>query len=179
MNEVVVSWLNSLDKDALSETFLKCCGSAWWCAQMVGRAPFADSTELLARTDEVFAAMPREAWLEAFACHPKIGDLDSLRMRFAGNRQWSAGEQAGVAAAGEETLRQLAERNSDYQNRFGYLFIVCATGKTAGEMLALLETRLGHEDAQELRIAGQEQRKITHLRLEKMQPPPSSTKEIQ
>ena len=114
--------------------------------------------------------MPSQAWLEAFGGHPKIGDLDSLRMRLAGNKQWSAGEQAGVEVANEETLQRLADGNREYEQRFGYVFIVCATGKTAAEMLALLESRLRNDDSTELSAASEEQRKITHLRLGKLTP---------
>lgn len=112
--------------------------------------------------------MPREAWLEAFACHPKIGDLESLKMKFAGNRQWSSGEQAGMAGVEEDTLLRFAQANEEYEKRFGYIFIVCATGKSAAEMLAMLEDRLQNDPDTELAIASGEQKKITQLRLQKM-----------
>ena len=91
-------------------------------------------------------------------------------MRFTGNRQWSAGEQAGMAAAEEETLKQFSQANAEYENRFGYIFIVCASGKTASEMLAMLQARLKNDPDDELAIASNEQRKITMLRLEKLNP---------
>ena len=115
-------------------------------------------------------AMPRDAWLEALESHPKIGDLESLRMKYAGNKEWSGGEQAGVNSADEATLVALAEGNETYEQRFGYLFVVCATGKSAAEMLALLQERLGNEADEEFTIACGEQRKITHLRLDKLEP---------
>lgn len=135
---------------------------------MAAALPVADEAALVAAADEAFDAMPREAWLEAFTSHPKIGDITSLRMKFAGNKEWSGGEQAGIAEADEAVLRRLAAGNDDYEQRFGYLFIVCATGKSAAEMLSLLGNRLPNDDATELRIAAGEQRKITHLRLAKM-----------
>jgi 2-oxo-4-hydroxy-4-carboxy-5-ureidoimidazoline decarboxylase len=170
MNEEVVRWLNTLPEDTARQEFHKCCGAKWWCEQMNEARPFADATAIPVAADRAFDAMPGQAWLEAFGGHPKIGDLDSLRMRLAGNKQWSAGEQAGVEVADEETLQKLADRNREYEQRFRYVFIVCATGKTAAEMLALLELRLRNNDSKELRVASQEQRKITHLRLGKLTP---------
>lgn len=136
---------------------------------MAEALPLADEAALVAAADGAFDAMPREAWLEAFTSHPKIGDIKSLRMKFAGNKEWSGGEQAGIAEADETVFQRLATGNDDYEQRFGYLFIVCATGKSAAEMLSLLEARLPNDDATELRIAAGEQRKITHLRLAKME----------
>ena len=148
----------------------RCCGSIWWCEQVVAERPFDSQTQFLNTVENVFDKMPKEAWLESFACHPKIGDMDSLKMRFTGNRQWSAGEQAGMAAAEEETLKQFSQANAEYENRFGYIFIVCASGKTASEMLAMLQARLKNDPDDELAIASNEQRKITMLRLEKLNP---------
>lgn len=170
MNEQVVEWLNELSAESARDELRKCCGSTWWCEQLAAARPFADSDALLREADRAFDAMPREAWLEAFASHPKIGDLDSLRMRLAGNKQWSAGEQAGVNASDESTLHRLAQGNADYEQRFGYIFIVCASGLTAGEMLARLEQRLHNDEASELKIASEEQRKITRLRIGKLTP---------
>ncbi|MEM1305813.1 MAG: 2-oxo-4-hydroxy-4-carboxy-5-ureidoimidazoline decarboxylase, partial [Planctomycetota bacterium] len=145
--------------------------AGWWCDRMAASRPFADPAAVTAAADWAFDAMPTPAWLEAFAAHPKIGDLDSLRMKYAGNREWSGGEQAGVAAADESVLHRLADGNTRYEDRFGYIFIVCASGKSAVEMLALLDARLDNDPAAELPIAAAEQRKITHLRLAKLAPP--------
>ena len=153
MSEEVVNWLNKLPGNAARQEFHKCCAARWWCVQMNEARPFAGAVAL-----------------QVFGGHPKIGDLDSLRMRLAGNKQWSAGEQAGVEVANEETLQRLADGNREYEQRFGYVFIVCATGKTAAEMLALLESRLRNDDSTELSAASEEQRKITHLRLGKLTP---------
>ena len=165
-----IQWLNSQDRSALQETLLRCCGSRWWCEQVAGDSPFADSAALHEASDRAMDAMPRDAWLEALESHPKIGDLESLRMKYAGNKEWSGGEQAGVNSADEATLVALAEGNETYEQRFGYLFVVCATGKSAAEMLALLQERLGNEADEEFTIACGEQRKITHLRLDKLEP---------
>ena len=168
MKAETVSRLNVLSAEATKAEFLKCCGAERWCDGMVAARPFTDSATLVSIADRVFDSLPNEAWLEAFASHPKIGDLDSLRMRLAGNKEWSADEQSGVSTADEEIIRRLADGNRDYAQRFGYVFIVCATGKSAAEMLSLLEERLQNEDDVEFEIACGEQRKITHLRLDKL-----------
>ncbi|MEM9352149.1 MAG: 2-oxo-4-hydroxy-4-carboxy-5-ureidoimidazoline decarboxylase [Planctomycetota bacterium] len=168
MNAAVIQQINAATADEAAAVFRKCCGSAWWCEQMTEARPFADADAVTTAADAAFDQMPREAWLEAFAAHPQIGDLQSLRMKYAGNREWSAGEQSGAAGADEETLKRLAAGNAAYLQRFGYIFIVCATGKTAAEMLALLEARLDNAPEAELPIAAAEQRKITHLRLAKL-----------
>src|SRR5204862_1877936 len=109
------------------------------------------------------AALARDDWLEAFRHHPKIGDLSSLRAKFASTSAWAAGEQASAAGAGEEVLEGLAAGTARYEATFGYIFIVCATGKSAREMLDLLSARLGNDAPAELAIAAGEQRKITNL----------------
>lgn len=179
MNKQVVNWLNTLPADEAAQEFRKCCGATWWSSRMAEARPFADASALVDEADRLFDTMPREAWLEAFGSHPKIGDLDSLRMRLAGNKQWSSGEQAGINAADETTLQGLAAGNIAYEERFGYVFIICATGLTAAEMHASLEQRLQNDDATELRIAAAEQRKITHLRLEKLTTPDEDNESVQ
>jgi 2-oxo-4-hydroxy-4-carboxy-5-ureidoimidazoline decarboxylase len=163
-----VTALNTLSPADARAALLRCCGSRRWADAMLARRPFASPADLHAAADEVWAGLDRADWLEAFAAHPRIGDLDSLRKKFATTADWSAGEQAGVAGAGEAVLRELAEGNRRYEERFGHLFIVCATGKTAAEMLRLLCERLPNEPAAELAVAAAEQAKITRLRLEKL-----------
>src|SRR5262249_5689370 len=107
-------------------------------------------------------------WLEAFAAHPRIGAVESLRKKFATTAAWAAGEQAGVAGAPETVLQALADGNRRYEGRFGHIFIVCATGKNAARTLARLEQRLANAPGEELRVAAAEQAKITRLRLEKL-----------
>ena len=115
--------------------------------------------------EQAFDQLDRDDWLEAFAGHPRIGDLDSLRHRFAATAALAAAEQAGTREASDRVLRALAQGNADYERRFGHLFIVCATGKSADEMLAILDQRLSNDPDVELEIAAGEQRKITRLRL--------------
>ena len=170
MSEHIASWLNAMSTAHACETMRRCCGAGWWCDAMVAARPFADDAAIFTSADHAFDVMPRDAWLEAFTSHPKIGDLNSLRMKYAGNKEWSGGEQAGVNTADDATLQGLAEGNREYEERFGYLFIVCATGKTAAEMLAILQSRLPNDPETEFSIAAGEQRKITHLRLARLEP---------
>jgi 2-oxo-4-hydroxy-4-carboxy-5-ureidoimidazoline decarboxylase len=135
---------------------------------MMARRPFADAAALRAAADEVWSALSHGDWLEAFSHHPRIGDVEGLRARFASTRTWAEGEQAGARAASDEVLRALAEGNRAYEARFGHIFIVCATGKSAEEMLALLRARLPNDPVAEARVAAGEQAKITRLRLEKL-----------
>jgi 2-oxo-4-hydroxy-4-carboxy-5-ureidoimidazoline decarboxylase len=142
-----------------------CCGSARWVERMTARRPFGGREALLAAArDEWFALTPAD-WREAFDHHPRIGDRDALRRRFAATRRLSENEQAGVDGAPEEVLTALAEGNRAYEDRFGYIFIVCATGRSAGEMLALLRARIANDPDTEIRIAAEEQARITELRL--------------
>jgi 2-oxo-4-hydroxy-4-carboxy-5-ureidoimidazoline decarboxylase len=153
--------LNALDENAAAQEFLRCCGSSRWATRMAQARPFASADEMSAAADTAWWALARPDWLEAFAAHPQIGSSAPVSA-------WSAMEQTGVAGAAERTRLRLAEANRDYQTRFGYIFIVCATGKSADEMLDLLEARLRHDPDHELRIAAEEQRKITQLRLTKL-----------
>lgn len=170
MNNATVEWLDTLNAADAHQQFLKTCGSRWWCDRMIEQRPYGTPEKLQKAAETAFDAMPREAWLEAFASHPRVGDLDSLRMKFAGNREWSGQEQAGAVGAEEAVLQQLAEANETYYRRFGWIFIVCATGKSAAEMLTLLRDRLKSPPGLELETAANEQRKITRLRLEKLEP---------
>jgi 2-oxo-4-hydroxy-4-carboxy-5-ureidoimidazoline decarboxylase len=130
--------------------------------------PFASEEALFATVDEVWRGLDRTDRLDAFAAHPRIGDINALRTKFASTAAWAAGEQAGVAGASDQVLHALAQGNQEYEARFGYFFIVCATGKTADEMLALLRGRLGNEPDAELAVASAEQAKITRIRLRKL-----------
>lgn len=160
--------LNNLPAHEAIEAFTKCCGAHRWVHKMAHKRPFRDTADLLASADDLWEQLGEEDWLEAFTHHPKIGDLSSLRAKFANTQAWASGEQAGTAAATEAVLTGLADGNAQYEARFGYIFIVCATGKSAQEMLDLLRARLGHSPAHEIRIAAAEQAKITRLRLEKL-----------
>jgi OHCU decarboxylase len=162
---VTLSDLNALDDDVAVGALLRCCGSSRWARQMAAARPFANESALMAAADEIWSAADPEDWLEAFTAHPEIGGGPAAQGPAA---HWSDREQAGVAGAAEETRRRLAEANREYRSRFGYIFIICATGRTGDEMLAQLEARLRHDAGDELRVAAGEQRKITQLRLAKL-----------
>lgn len=160
--------LNSLAPAEATSEFERCCGAHVWVQAMVTVRPFASATAMFETADRIWAGLTPEDWLEAFTHHPRIGDIDSLKAKYANTKQWAQGEQAGAAAASDEVLQALAEGNQQYEAKFGYLFIVCATGKTAGEMLDILRGRLPNDPERELGIAAEEQRKITRIRLEKL-----------
>jgi 2-oxo-4-hydroxy-4-carboxy-5-ureidoimidazoline decarboxylase len=134
---------------------------------MVGARPFTSRTHLFGAAEQHWWGLGDGDWLEAFEHHPAIGsDVSVLREKFASTAALSEGEQAGVAGASEATLEALAQANADYVQRFGHVFLICATGKSAAEMLAALDERIGNELPAELRIAAGEQVKITRLRLQ-------------
>jgi 2-oxo-4-hydroxy-4-carboxy-5-ureidoimidazoline decarboxylase len=160
--------INAWDEALARVALRKCCGSLRWAESMAARRPFRSAADLFAAAEEAADGLTRADWLEAFAAHPRIGDRESLRTRFAGTASWSAAEQAGVTGAPEAVLEDLARGNAAYEAKFGHIFIVCATGKGAPEMLALLRRRLANDPDEELRIAAAQQRKITRLRLEKL-----------
>lgn len=162
--------LDAMGEAEAADALTRCCGASRWVRAMLARRPFGSNESLHAAADEAWATMEHADILEAFDHHPRIGaDLSALREKFASTASWAGGEQGSVADASEETLHALRDGNVAYEARFGHIFIVCATGKSAAEMLALLQARLPNEPADELRIAAAEQAKITHLRLDKIQ----------
>lgn len=160
--------LNTLPKSQLRQELMKCCGSAAWVDKIMTFFPIEDLVELLEDAEEQWFKCSQEDWKEAFSHHPKIGDLDSLKRKFASTANWAMGEQSGANTASEETIEALAKGNREYEAKFGYIFIVCATGKSAAEMLAILQSRLTNDPKEEIEIAADEQNKITRLRLEKL-----------
>jgi OHCU decarboxylase len=150
---------NALAGDEAAEMLLPCCGSRGWARQVVAGRPFQDLADLREKSDAIWRCLGGEDWREAFAAHPRIGEEGS---------RWSEQEQAGARGADAQTLAELMEANRLYEARFDHIFIVCATNKSAAEMLSLLRHRLDNDPAIELRIAAEEQRKITNLRLEKL-----------
>jgi OHCU decarboxylase len=153
--------LNALEASRAGAEFLRCCGSARWAWAMTGARPFTDVDAMIAHGDTIWTSLASADWLEAFAAHPKIGERRAVSA-------WSSEEQAGMRLADRRAQEKLAALNVDYQERFGYIFIVCATGKSSGELLALLEARLSNDAPAELTAAAGEQRKITALRLRKL-----------
>ena len=165
----VAAWLDALPTGAARDALSRCCGARRWVSGMLDRRPFGSPSSLVAVAREVWAALDPEDIVEAFSHHPTIGaDLAGLRARFDRTRDWSNDEQSGVACADEQTLRDLEEANRAYRARFGYIFIVCASGQSAQAMLEALRARLPNDPDAELRIAAGEQAKITELRLGKL-----------
>lgn len=160
--------LNELSFSEAETEFLKCCGASRWAEAMTAARPFADTHELCARADEIWWSLTAGDWLQAFHAHPKIGERKAAAAQPEQAQSWSAQEQSGVANASTDTIAQLAQHNRDYEDRFGFIFIVCASGKSSDEMLAILNSRMTNEPTTELRVAAEEQRKITRLRLEKL-----------
>jgi 2-oxo-4-hydroxy-4-carboxy-5-ureidoimidazoline decarboxylase len=145
-----------------------CCGSTRWVQRMLALRPFGTTEILLSAACREWFSLTPEDWKEAFAQHPKIGDREALRARFPATHQLSEREQAGLGPASEQTIEALAEGNAAYERRFGYIFIVCATGKSAGEIVDLLTARLQSDPGAEVCIAAEEQAKITELRLKQL-----------
>jgi len=150
---------NSIDDTICREELLACCGSKAWASAVREQAPYPDAAALMTTADRAWMGLTKDDWLEAFSAHPKIGASKASG--------WAKGEQAGASGASEATRNELAQLNEDYEQRFGYIYIVCATGKSTDEMLALLKQRLDNDADQEIQVAIEEQRKITRLRLEK------------
>lgn len=160
--------LNQLSSTAAQAEFLKCCGSERWARMMIEARPFPNLESLTANAGSIWFGLGREDWLEAFRAHPKIGEKKAAASQSEQAQNWSAQEQSGVGDASNSTGTELAEGNRTYQDRFGFIFIVCATGKSAAEMLAILKQRLGNDRETELLNAAEEQAKITALRLQKL-----------
>lgn len=160
--------LNILSQPQLKEALLKCCGSASWVKMMMAYFPADDLVGLLEDAEEKWYDCNENDWREAFACHPKIGDIESLTEKFASTAAWASDEQSAVKNVSKETIAALAEGNRLYEKKFGYIFIVCATGKSAEEMLALLQLRLSNTPEVEINIAADQQNEITKLRLQKL-----------
>ncbi|NOT33578.1 MAG: 2-oxo-4-hydroxy-4-carboxy-5-ureidoimidazoline decarboxylase [Candidatus Eisenbacteria bacterium] len=160
--------LSALPPAELAAQFERCCGARRWVRMMCMGRPFRSLEALHEASDRASDSLTPTDWREAFTHHPRIGDVAALREKFATTSVWAGAEQAGAAAASEATLHALAQGNREYEQRFGYLFIVCATGRSADEMLSMLSMRLGNAASEEFTIAIEEQRKIMRLRLDKM-----------
>ena len=160
--------LNRLPREEAEGELLKCCGSTRWAREVAARRPFGNADELMNAADDVWWSLDERDWLEAFSRHPKIGERRAAGGQTRRERAWSAGEQSGMNEADEAAREELARLNQVYAEKFGYIFIVCATGRTAAEMLALLRERLSNDPGTEIKVAAEEQRRITRLRLQKL-----------
>jgi 2-oxo-4-hydroxy-4-carboxy-5-ureidoimidazoline decarboxylase len=146
----------------------QCCGSSAWVEKMLTIPPAEDLIDLFEDAEEKWYECKEADWREAFSHHPKIGDLNSIKEKFASTAVFAAGEQSSVKDASEKVLQSLAEANAAYEKKFGYIFIVSAAGKSAEEMLGILTVRLNNNPEEEIKIAMEAQNKITRLRLEKL-----------
>jgi len=156
----VAAYINALSADAAAAALARCCASKQWVKRMLAGRPFASDQELFRASEREWWGLDRGDWLEAFAAHPRIGERTT--------DTWSSGEQGGLAPAGADLRHALREDNGSYERRFGHVYLVCATGRSAAELLTDLRERLTNEPDKELRVAAGEQAKITHLRLEKL-----------
>jgi len=145
-----------------------CCGSTAWVNGMVIRRPFLTLFLLLEESEHLWWSLAPDDWREAFDHHPRIGESSAAVAQPTTARDWSASEQDGVSNADADVKRALADGNREYERRFGHIYLVSATGKSAAEMLAILRGRLNNDPATELRVAAGEQAKITRLRLLKL-----------
>ena len=163
-----LTWLNGLRSPEASDEFLKCCGSREWARRMAESRPFDSAEQLTKRASEIWWTLERNDWLEAFRSHPKIGGSKAAEKVSEQSRAWSGEEQSGVKSASEQVLGELSRLNEQYHQKFGFIFIVCATGKSSDEMLTILKSRLTNDAETEMRTAAREQEKITEIRLKKL-----------
>lgn len=165
---MMISEFNQLSQQQAKEALLGCCTSEKWASQLADKRPFADMNALLKQSDDIWQKMEEADLLQAFDGHPQIGDVSTLKEKYRHTHASAANEQSGANDADDATLQALADGNKTYLDKFGFIFIVFATGKTAKQMLALLEERLPNDRQTELNNAANEQNKITNLRLQKL-----------
>ncbi len=166
---ITLEELNSIDAQEAYAKLEQCCVSKTWVTKMVTSRPFSSEEALVSRAADIwFNECDTTDFKEAFTGHPKIGDVTSLQKKFNHTKDWANDEQSKVASANIETITALAAANTAYENKFGYIFIVSASGKSADEMLSIISTRLYHDVANEIYVAMNEQHKITVIRLTKL-----------
>jgi 2-oxo-4-hydroxy-4-carboxy-5-ureidoimidazoline decarboxylase len=165
---VTLDELNALSPERAADVFRACCGASRWVDAMAARRPFASTETVMSMADDVWLAMGPDDWREAFAHHPRIGERAAAAPQNERAARWSAGEQSGVTDADAAIHAELAEINRAYEARFGFIYIVCASGRSANELLDIARRRLSNAPDDELRVAAEEQRQITRLRLRKL-----------
>jgi OHCU decarboxylase len=157
--------INELSDEQAAEELLAVCHSRRWAKEVAAGRPYADLAALQQAADQVWTGLGPDDWLEAFAAHPRIGE------RGGASADWSRREQAGVGAAGEDIRQRIAAGNAEYEARFGHVFLISAAGRDATEILDALQRRLGNDPDTELRVAAEEHRRITRLRIEQLMQP--------
>lgn len=166
--------LDEMRAEEAARLLASCCGSSRWVELMLGRRPFGARAALFEAADDVWAALDSMDWLEAFAHHPRIGEKNAARGRSSLAGAWARTEQSEMADASSELKEAIAAANEEYERRFGYIYIVCASGRSAAELLHVARERLRNSPDVEIAVAAEEQRKITRLRLEKLLSPSES-----
>jgi len=165
VNATLTAW-NAADEATAFDAMIACCGSKCWARAMVALRPISSVEMLSEEADRVWSRMEEPDWMEAFACHPRIGERKAAHA-VAKSAAWSAQEQSSTTQAAELVMAELAAGNALYEERYGFTYIVCATGKSAEEMLSILNRRLAGSRDAELREAAEQQRQITQIRLGK------------
>ena len=164
---MILENLNQLPAAEAKHTFMQCCTSSTWVKKMVEARPFSSALAIKKAANNAWQGLSEQDYFEAFEGHPKIGDVSSLRAKYANTKELAGNEQGLVKEANDDVLEVLSQGNSDYEEKFGFIFIVCATGKSAKQMSDLLQARLPNNKTQELVNAAEEQRKIFQLRIDK------------
>lgn len=159
--------INDVNDELAFESFHRCCGSIVWANRMTNLRPFSSESELLAKADQVWFSLSKNDYLEAFSHHPPIGKK-SLEEKFTSTASWSSQEQSGVSSASDETIESLSQGNKEYLEKFGFVFLICATGKSADDMLKSLNSRLKNDLETEIKNACNESAEITKIRLKKL-----------
>lgn len=166
---ITLNELNTLSEQVAFEKLEQCCASKTWVNKVLESRPFSSAEALIKKAGAIwFNECINKDYLEAFTGHPKIGDVNSLKEKFAHTAKWAGNEQSKVKEANIETIEALAKANDEYEEKFGYIFIVSASGKSAKEMLAIVQERLQHDKEDEIYVAMNEQHKITLIRLAKL-----------
>ncbi|MBV1788114.1 2-oxo-4-hydroxy-4-carboxy-5-ureidoimidazoline decarboxylase [Marinobacterium sp. D7] len=163
---MTIEQLNQLSPEQCIDTLRQCCVSTRWLEGMEAARPFATPDTLYDSAERIWSALSMPDYLEAFEGHARIGDLETLHTSYANTKALVAAEQSAAVQACDEVLNALAEANREYEARFGFIFILDASGKTAQEILESLNQRLDNDLISELAIAATEQAKITRLRLQ-------------
>jgi 2-oxo-4-hydroxy-4-carboxy-5-ureidoimidazoline decarboxylase len=166
LNQILAHW-NALPPGEAATEILSCCGSRAWAACLAGKRPFADEQPLFSAADKCWQNLPEADWLEAFRSHPRIGEKHAEKKTTAVSAAWSRSEQSQMSEADDAILLRMREGHRQYEQRFGRIFIICASGKQPAEMLSILGRRLGNDPAQELQETATQQQQIMQLRLRK------------
>ena len=165
---ITVAQLDAMPVAEAAFKLAACCGASKWVAGMLAQRPFGSRDRLFEASGEVAHTLVEPDWIEAFSHHPRIGQRRSNSAVSTTEESWSTGEQSAVATASTKVRAALVDANAEYESRFGFIFIICATGRSAEEILAVLEARMRNEPAAEVLVAAREQQLITRLRLEKL-----------